>query len=64
MFNDFLRIWKVIELLEEGKVSFGYVSNVCKNLLEREWVVISSEGFILNKLGVFVNEWWDNYCLI
>ncbi len=32
-----------------------------KNLLEREWAVISSEGLTLNKPGALVNEWRDNY---
>lgn len=43
--------WKVTELSEEGKVSLGHASNVRKNLLEREWAVISSEGLTLNKPG-------------
>ena len=61
MLNDPLRTWKVTELSEEGKVSLGHASNVRKNLLEREWAVISSEGLTLNKPGALVNEWRDNY---
>lgn len=56
MLND-PKTWKVTELSEEGKVSLGHASNVRKNLLEREWAVISSEGLTLNKPGALVNEW-------
>lgn len=61
MLNDPLRTWKVMELSEEGKVSIGHVSNVRKNLLEREWAVSNGEGLTLNNPDALVNEWRDSY---
>ncbi|MTC53851.1 hypothetical protein GKR56_11470 [Providencia alcalifaciens] len=61
MLNNPLKAWKVTELSEEGKVSLGHVSNVRKNLLEREWAVNSNEGLLLKNPGKIINEWRDCY---
>jgi hypothetical protein len=60
---DPARSWKVQDLANATKVSLGQVSNVKRNLENREWVMRSETGIRLSKPERLLSEWKDNYDL-
>jgi Transcriptional regulator, AbiEi antitoxin, Type IV TA system len=63
LFTDPARSWKVQDLAKEAKVSLGQVSNVTRNLENREWVLRGETGIRLSKPDRLLSEWKDNYDL-
>jgi hypothetical protein len=53
--------WKVKELGKEAQVSIGQVSNVKKLLMDREWVEIGRNGFLVSEPEQLLKEWENNY---
>lgn len=51
------RAWRVAELSEESNASLGHMSNVCKSLLEREWVERTSDGVVLVRPSDLLSAW-------
>lgn len=57
------RRWKVIDLAGEAHVSLGMVSQVCKKLIEEEWLEKTNDGFSLIKPEILLEEWCKNYTI-
>ncbi|MCY4128224.1 MAG: hypothetical protein OXG15_03150 [Gammaproteobacteria bacterium] len=55
------RAWRVAELADEARASYGHVSNVRRALLEREWIEVESEGVVLVQPNSLLQEWRDSY---
>ncbi len=55
------RHWKVAELAAEAQVSVGQVSNVKRQLMEREWLTQDKLGFWLNAPEALLEDWSKNY---
>ena len=55
------RTWRVADLAREANVSLGHVSNVRKNLLEREWIERLDDGVALVQPGALLKTWRENY---
>jgi hypothetical protein len=55
------KCWRVKELSDEARVSFGQVSNVKKLLLDREWIRESKQGLALVEPEQLLTEWAQNY---
>lgn len=53
--------WKTSPLSEEADVSIGQVSNVRKQLKDREWIMEDRDGFKLSKPKELLEEWQQNY---
>lgn len=53
--------WKTQALADEAGVSLGQVSNVKKQLLDREWIVESDEGFRLTDPEALLQDWSEGY---
>jgi hypothetical protein len=53
--------WKTQALADEAGVSLGQVSNVKKQLLDREWIVEGDEGFRLANPEALLQDWSDSY---
>lgn len=56
------RTWKILELSRVAKVSLGQTSNVCRWLIDEEYMERNKEGFYsLTSLGKLLDEWAQNY---
>ena len=55
------RPWLVTDLAASAKASLGHVSNVCKALLEREWVDRRHDGIVLTQPDALIRTWRKNY---
>lgn len=53
--------WKTRPLAREAQVSLGETSNVRKRLLDREWLVETSDGVMLSDPDSLIGEWSRNY---
>jgi len=58
-----LRAWKVTELQEASGVSLGQVSNVRKELIDREWAMANSAGMRITKPEELARAWQNSYKL-
>ncbi len=56
-----LRAWKVLELQEASGVSLGQVSNVRKELFDREWAKTGSQGMYVSKPEDLARAWQESY---
>ena len=55
------RPWLVTDLAASANASLGHVSNVCKALLEREWVDRGPDGIVLTQPHALMRTWRENY---
>ena len=55
------KTWKTVELADEARVSLGQISNVKKLLLDREWVDVKKQGFLLIEPEQLLEGWKENY---
>ena len=55
------RAWRVTALAREANPSFGYVSNVRKALLNREWIEKRDAGVVLVQPDALLKTWRENY---
>lgn len=55
------RPWLVTDLAASANASLGHVSNVCKALLEREWVDRRHDGIVLTQPDALIRTWRENY---
>ena len=55
------RPWLVTDLAANANASLGHVSNVCKALLEREWVDRRHDGIVLTQPNALMRTWRENY---
>ena len=55
------RPWLVTDLAASAHASLGHVSNVCKALLEREWVDRRHDGIVVTQPDALVQTWRENY---
>ncbi|MCY3624112.1 MAG: hypothetical protein OXH68_20670 [Gammaproteobacteria bacterium] len=55
------RPWLVTDLAASAHASLGHVSNVCKALLEREWVARRPDGIVLTQPDALIQTWRENY---
>ena len=55
------RPWLVTDLAASANASLGHVSNVCKALLEREWVDRRQDGIVLTQPNALMGTWRENY---
>lgn len=55
------RRWRVTDLAASANASLGHVSNVCKALLEREWVDRRHDGVVLTQPDALIRTWRENY---
>jgi len=53
--------WKVADLAEIADVSYGLISKVKKNLLDREWIEADTIGFQLVKPYELLSAWTEEY---
>ncbi|MYF30299.1 MAG: hypothetical protein F4029_19165 [Gammaproteobacteria bacterium] len=53
--------WLVTDLAGSANASLGHVSNVCKALLEREWVDRRPDGIVLTQPNALLRTWRENY---
>lgn len=61
MLRDPVRAWRVAELAEASGVSLGHVSNVRKNLLDREWAELVDDGMRLADPDALLDAWREAY---
>lgn len=61
MLRDPDRAWRVTDLAEKANASLGHVSNVCKALLEREWIERQANGVVLIQPDALLKTWRENY---
>jgi hypothetical protein len=52
-----LRTWKVQELAQSAKVSFGWVSQVRKQLIAQEWATANETGLRITKPSALLEAW-------
>ena len=55
------RPWLVTDLAASAHASLGHVSNVCRALLEREWVDRQDDGIVLTQSDALIQTWRENY---
>ncbi len=55
------RTWKTQDIAKEAEVSLGQVANVKKLLDDREWILVTPEGFSLREPEKLLREWSENY---
>lgn len=55
------RAWLVADLAGSANASLGHVSNVCKSLLERDWVDRRHDGIVLTRPNALLQTWRENY---
>ena len=53
--------WLVTDLAASAHASLGHVSNVCRALLEREWVDRRDDGIVLTQSDALIQTWRENY---
>ena len=51
----------VTDLAANANASLGHVSNVCKALLEREWVDRQHDGIVITQPNALMRTWRENY---
>ena len=61
LLNNPNKTWKTVELADEARVSLGQISNVKKLLLDREWVDVKKQGFLLIEPEQLLEGWKENY---
>ncbi len=61
LLNNPNKTWKTVELADETRVSLGQVSNVKKLLVDREWVDVKKQGFLLTEPEQLLERWKENY---
>lgn len=61
MLSELGRAWRVTDLAEKANASLGHVSNVCKALLEREWIERQANGVVLIQPDALLKTWRENY---
>lgn len=61
LLNNPREAWKIVELVDEARVSLGQVSNVKKLLMDREWIKPEKSGFFLSEPEQLLKEWAENY---
>lgn len=61
LLGDPARSWKVQDLATEARVSLGQVSNVKRNLEDREWASRVESGIRLSKPDRVLFEWKSSY---
>jgi len=61
LLNNPNKAWRMLEVASEARVSTGEVFNVKKALSDREWITSDATGFRLNKWGILLSTWTDNY---
>ena len=55
------RPWLVTDLAASAHASLGHVSNVCRALLEREWVDRRDDGIVLTQPDALIQTWRETY---
>ncbi len=55
------RSWLVTDLAASAHASLGHVSNVCRALLEREWVDRRDDGIVLTQPDALIQTWREKY---
>ncbi|NEI23494.1 hypothetical protein GUK30_29400 [Rhizobium leguminosarum] len=55
------RAWRVADLAHTADVSFGHVSNVRGELVDREWAEVSDDGLRLSRPDALLDAWRDAY---
>ena len=55
------RPWLLTDLAANANASLGHVSNVCKALLEREWIDRRPDGVVLTQPNALLRTWRENY---
>ena len=55
------RAWRVADLAEQARASYGHVSNVRKALLAREWIEVGDRGVVLVQPDVLLQTWRESY---
>lgn len=61
LLNSGSKEWKVAGLSKAADISYGLVSKVKRNLMDREWVESETIGFQLVKPFELLNAWVENY---
>lgn len=61
LLNDPKKAWRVQSLSAEAVVSLGQVSNVKRLLENREWLISTDAGLVLNAPDQLLTEWSENY---
>lgn len=61
LLNSGPKEWKTADLAKSADVSYGLVSKVKMNLLDREWIVSETVGFQLVKPFELLNAWVEKY---
>lgn len=51
------RVWRVVQIAEQAKVSLGQVSNLRQRLLDEEWAVVEKEGLRISKPRELLEAW-------
>ena len=55
------RAWRVSDLAQQARASYGHVSNVRKALLQREWLEIQDDGAVLVQPNALLATWRERY---
>ena len=55
------RPWRVADLANQARASFGHVSNVRKALLAREWIEAGDDGVTLVQPNALLKSWRESY---
>ena len=61
LLKDRDRSWLITDLAASANASLGHVSNVCKALLEREWVDRRQDGIVLTQPNALLRSWRENH---
>lgn len=51
------RVWRVVQIAEQAKVSLGQVSNLRQRLLDEEWAVVGKGGLRISKPRELLEAW-------
>lgn len=51
------RVWRVVQITEQAKVSLGQVSNLRQRLLDEEWAVVEKGGLRISKPRELLEAW-------
>jgi hypothetical protein len=57
LLSDPQRVWRVLQIAEQAKVSLGQVSNLRQRLLEEEWAVVEKGGLRISKPRELLEAW-------
>lgn len=61
LFAEPQKAWRVVDISESSGVSLGHVSNVRKQLVDREWVSEEEGGIVLSEPAEVLNSWRESY---